>query len=111
MASIPERMAGRMAAAPGPPLDAMPMGPEAAGPPMEGDPQQAAQQLQEVLAQAMLLIQQLGPQAFPTITGPIVKGFYAKLDAMIAPVKAAGQQMAQAGTPAPEMGPPTPGMQ
>jgi hypothetical protein len=69
----------------GPPQQAQP------GAEGSGDP---AQEVEQLLVQAILIIQNAGPQALPGIL-PVVKGFYAQLDQMVAPIKAAGQQAQQ----------------
>lgn len=100
-------MAARMGAArqPAPPApDAgMPMdaGPGAAG---GESPDALAQQLQQVLVEAVTITQKIGPESFVQVAGPIWRGAFAQVDKMIAPMRqAAGQQ--QAGAP-PAGGPP-----
>jgi len=104
-------MAGRMAAQRAP-AEAPPMPDEAMqapGPEAGGSPEQMAQELGNLLAQAVMLTQQIGPEAFPQLSGPIWRGVFAQIDQMIAPMRQATGQ--GAGAPAaggPQMAPQRP---
>jgi hypothetical protein len=70
-------------------------------------PEALGQQLTEVLGQAAMLVMKLGPKNFTTVAGPVIRGFFGKIDSMIAPARqAAGQAGAAPGGAPAQAGPP-----